>query len=460
MELREYVQVIRRRWRAVVATLLACLTLAAAYILLVPQTYEARTTLFVSTGAQDPTQLLQGGNFAQQRVKSYVRAITSPTVLGPVIDELGLHLGVDQLQDHITASVPLDTVLIDVAVRDTDAEQAAAVANAVGAQFIATVPGLESTSASPAPVNVTVLQPATAPARPVTPRPARDGLIGLAIGLGLGVVAAFVREAMDTTVRSTRDVRAVTAVPVIAVLPYDPDAQVFPLVPLSDPQSAQAEAFRAFRTNLHLGPPGGESLVLVITSSLPAEGKTRVAANLALTIAATGVPVCLVEGDLRDGSRLAAFLGLPSEVGLTEVLAGDASVDEGAIQRVVDTDLHVLGAGHAPPNPAEIVGSAAMARTIDLLARRFAVVVIDGPPLLSATDAAVMSRLFGRAIVVAGAGMVSRQSLQDALAALARAGADVEGIVLNGVKGGGGLAGQDAPHRRPSPGVRLRRRRR
>ncbi len=134
-----YYRVVRTRWRAIAAVtllmvaLVALVALAALLTLWSPKTYQARTQLFVSTsGGQDSTQLLQGNTFTQQRVKSYADLITTPKVLDPVIKDLGLTYNADELGANIPASVPLDTVLIDVLVSDRDPEQAARIASAGG----------------------------------------------------------------------------------------------------------------------------------------------------------------------------------------------------------------------------------------------------------------------------------------------------------------------------------------
>ncbi len=145
----------------------------------------------------------------------------------------------------------------------------------------------------------------------------------------------------------------------------------------ADPHSPRAEAFRTLRTNLQFVDAANHPRSIVFTSSLPGEGKTTTAANLAITMAAGGSRVCVVEGDLRR-PRLLEYMGLDGSVGLTNVLIGQTDVTD-ALQQFSDGGLYVLGAGPIPPNPSELLGSTAMEKTLRELESRFDVVIIDTP---------------------------------------------------------------------------------
>jgi polysaccharide biosynthesis transport protein len=175
---------------------------------------------------------------------------------------------------------------------------------------------------------------------------------------------------------------------------------------------------------------------IVFTSSVPGEGKTTTAANLAITMAANGVRVCLVEGDLRR-ARLLEYLGMDGSVGLTNVLIGQAELGD-VLQKFADTSVYVIGAGSVPPNPSELLGSTAMIETLRGLESRFDVVIIDSPPLLPVTDAAVLSSIAGGTVVVVGAGLADRDHLARSLQSLEAVNARVLGLVLNLLPAKGG----------------------
>ncbi|HPK91067.1 MAG TPA: Wzz/FepE/Etk N-terminal domain-containing protein, partial [Dermatophilaceae bacterium] len=219
MELQDYLKVVRKRWRVIVAVVLVFVGLAAAGSLASEKVYESRTQFFVSTtGAGDNGALLQGSTFTQQRVKSYAQLLTTPRVLGPVAASVGV---TGDVAGQVRATTPPDTVLIDVAVRDTDPARAQAMGEAIATEFPAAVTELESPAGAEAsPVKVTVVRPPTTPDSPVSPRPLRNILLGGVLGLLLGLAAALVRETLDKTVKTQDDVKAVTDTPILGSIAY------------------------------------------------------------------------------------------------------------------------------------------------------------------------------------------------------------------------------------------------
>jgi len=431
VELQDYLRVVRKRWTLIVLVALSTVGLAAAYTLLSGKTYESTTEFFVSTSnAQDTGQLAQGNTFIQQRVKSYSQLVSTPKVLGPVISGLGLSETPEELARVVTATVPLDTVLIDVSVTDHDPGRAAAITSAIGKQLPLAVSELESVSADqPSPVKVTVVQTPTVATAPISPKPARNIALAIVLGLLLGVGAAVVRDLLDTTIKGARDLEDVTKEAVIGTITFDPDAPAHPLIVHVDSRSQRAEAFRSLRTNLQFVDAANHPRSMIVTSSLPGEGKTTTTANLALTLAAGGSRVCVIEGDLRR-PRLLDYLGYEGAVGLTDLLIGRAELQD-VLQQFGDSPLWILGAGGIPPNPSELLGSPVMANTIRAIEARFDYVLIDAPPLIPVTDAAVLSTHVGGVVVVVGAGAVQKDHLSRALDTLDAVNANVLGIVLN-----------------------------
>ena len=431
MELKDYIRIIRKRWFIIVAVTLVALAGASSATALSPKIYQAQTRLFVSTsGSSDAGALLSGSNFTQERVKSYADVITTPKVLDPVIKTLNLNTTAAKLGDQITATVPLDTVLIEVAVTNTDPRVAAQVADAVGNQFTTTVADLESPTASDtSPVKVSIVSVPVVSTVPISPRPVRNLALGVVLGLLLGLGLALVRDLLDTTIKGEKDCAEVTDATVIGGIGFDPDAAKRPLIVQGDPHSSRAEAFRALRTNLQFVDAANHPRSMVFTSSVPNEGKTTTTTNLAITMAAGGARVCLLEGDLRR-PRLLDYMGMDGTVGLTNVLIGQAELDD-VIQQFSDTSAYVLGSGPVPPNPSELLGSTAMIQTLRELESRFDVVIIDSPPLLPVTDAAVLSTIAGGTVLVIGAGLVDRDHLTRSLQSLEAVNGRVLGLVLN-----------------------------
>lgn len=438
MDLQDYLRIARKRWRAIAAMTALMLAAAAALTILTPKSYQSSAQLFVSTGGGDSTaDLAQGSTFTQKQMKTYAQVIVSPKVLDPVRKELGVEAG-DILTSSLTATTPPDTVLINVVATDHDPAKAAKVANAVAQEFTSTVQELQSVKAGQStPVKATIVKPAEAAKTPASPKPVRNLALGLVAGIMLGLGLALLRDRLDTSVASERDVKELTDETIIGAIPFDPEAPKQPLIVQSDPQSARAEAFRTLRTNLQFVDIANHPKVLVLTSSLPGEGKSTTAANLALTIGAGGSTVCVIEGDLRRPQPL-NYMGLEGGVGLTSVLIGEADLDD--VLQPFGENLHVLGAGPIPPNPSELLGSETMQSLLDKLRERFDYVIIDAPPLLPVTDAAVVARLTDGAIVVVGAGVIKKENVTRALESLETVEANILGIVMNRVptKGKGG----------------------
>jgi capsular exopolysaccharide synthesis family protein len=432
VDLHDYLRVLRKRWRIIGGVAVLSLSIAVLATLAASPVYEARAQLFVSTaGSEDATSLLQGSSFTQQRVKSYADIVTSAQVLDPVIKSLGLETTAVELAGRIVADVPLDTVLINVTVRDGSPERSAAIASAVASTFTKTVVQLERPSSNgPAPVKVSVVRIPVVPSAPVLPNPLRNTALGLVLGLVAGFGLALVRDLLDKGVKGERDIQAVTDVPVIGGISFDPDAPERPLIVHVDPHSPRAEAFRQVRTNLQFIDVANHPRSIVLTSAMPGEGKSSVAANLAITLAATGSRTVLVDGDLRQ-PRLAEYMGLEGAAGLTTVLIGHAQLHDVLQPWGDQRGLDVLTCGPIPPNPSELLGSDAMVDLLRELESSYDHVIIDSPPLLPVTDAAVLSRRTGGAVMVVGVNRVNSDQLGKALEVLRTVGAPVLGVVAN-----------------------------
>ncbi|MBX6387922.1 MAG: polysaccharide biosynthesis tyrosine autokinase [Frankia sp.] len=442
MELRDYVRVLRRGWLLILACLVLGGLLAATVTWRATKMYAATVTLVVSTAdsGMDNATAYQGGLLSQQRVKSYATLVASERVAAAALARLGLDQGpmaVDpaDLRARIqTAPVP-DTVLLRVSVRDTDPARARSLADAIGDVFAADVAQIEAPSPDEAPpVRVNVWEPAKLPTSPVSPQPVRDFAFGLLLGLLAGVGAALVRHRLDTTLTGERDAIAITDRPLLGSIIYETDANRRPLIIHTSPHSPRAEAFRQLRTNLRFVDVGGGPRSILVTSSVPAEGKSTTTCNLAITLAQSGARVCLVEGDLRRPS-FGDYLGVETGAGLTSVLIGAADLDDvlqpWGVGRVGGGHIDVLPSGPIPPNPSELLGSHSMADLLDLLGSRYDIVLIDAPPLLPVTDAAVLAGRVGGTLLVARVGRTQRDQLRKAIESLRTVEARVLGTVLN-----------------------------
>lgn len=303
--------------------------------------------------------------------------------------------------------------------------------------------------------HVNVIDPAVTPERPIKPNKRKNLTLGMVLGLMLGIGLVFFLEHLDDTVRDGEHAKKLLGWPVLATIPFvgrecEGARSERALALRHDPKAPAAEAFRSLRTALHYSAVNREKRVYLVTSAFPDEGKTTVSANLAATLAQIGKSVVLVGCDLRKPT-LHHLFEAPLNPGLTELLAGDAAVEQ--VVRPTDIDgLHFIGGGAVPPNPAELLGSPAMEEVVEQLRDRYDHVVFDAPPVLAVTDAPLLAALSDRVLVVLESGRVPVKAAQLLGETLAAVEAPVAGLVLNdkAARGGnygryyGGYYGEDA----------------
>lgn len=431
LDIRDYLRILRRHWILILAASLAGVLIGGLASVLTRPTYVADTQLFVAIQGSGSVQELQQGNtFSQARVQSYVKTVNSPVVLQPAIDALGLGVTSQELATRVKASTDVNTVLINISVEDNSPVQAAAVAQAVGTSLIKAVDTLEKPrSGGTSPVSLSIIKPATAPTAPSAPNTRLNLLLGALVGLVLGIGAALLKTTLDSRIRGEADARLVTDAPLLGAISFDPDATRKPLLTQTGAQSPRAESFRQLRTNLQFTNVSGRAQTVLITSSLPGEGKSTTATNLAIALAQAGQAVCLIDADLRR-PMVGEYLGLDRSAGLTTALMGAVDVMD-LLQPWGNDNLFVLASGQIPPNPSELLGSEAMKSLIVRLEQTFDAIIVDAPPLLPVTDAAVMAQHVGGVVVVVGSEKIKRHDLEKALKALALIDAKLLGIVLN-----------------------------
>jgi polysaccharide biosynthesis transport protein len=432
MDLRDYLRVLRKRWSVVVLCTLIGVGAAAGLVYKTTPKYEATAQLFVAakdTGGA-ASGLQSSDQFSQDRVKSYAEIISSPNVTAPVASQVGDGLSAQQVADEVTAEAPLNTVLINVHVTDPSARRAQALVNAISDQFATYAAQLERTpGTATSPVKVTVVHRASLPKNPVSPKTALDLIIGFLVGLAIGIGSAVLRETFDTTVKDPVAAQRSLNLALLGAIAYDSGARKRPLIVHADPRSSRAEAFRQLRTNLQFVDIDNAPRSIVVTSSLPEEGKTTTTTNLGISLAQSGLRVLLVEGDLRR-PKMAEYLGIEGAVGLTSVLVGRTELAAAIQSWGPNGVLKVLPSGPIPPNPSELLGSQGMVDLLRELEVSYDLVLVDAPPLLPVTDAAVLSTIASGAIVVVKHGGTKTDQLARAIDALRSVDAHVYGLIF------------------------------
>lgn len=432
MELRDYLTILRDRWIAVVAFLLLGTLGAGVATLAATPEFEATSQVYVSVQLSDGStqNLAQGTTYSQAQVAGFADLATSPLVLQPVIDDLGLPTGPSDLAESVRASIRLNTSLIDITATSTEPGAAAELSNAVADSMTSTLPELQRPlDSAVSPVRITITRAAVPPASKSSPDTFTNLAAGAALGLALGVIVAVLKTTLDTRVRSQGDLNSLVQSPLLGAVNFDPTTADKPLALLDDPSGPRAEAIRRIRTNLQFINAASRPQTVVVTSSLPGEGKSTTAANLALAMADAGTRVLLVDADLRRPT-ISRVMGIEGAVGLTTALIGDAPVRD-LIQPYGETGLDILASGRIPPNPSELLGSRQMNDLLRSLCDSYEMIILDTAPLLPVTDGAVLSKLADGALVVVGADRAHRQHVTGAVDALHRVEANILGLVLN-----------------------------
>jgi capsular exopolysaccharide synthesis family protein len=430
MDFQEYARIARRRWKTIFGCVLAAVGCAALLTTLATPVYSSTARLFVSTPQGGSTEAYQGSLFSAERIGSYAHLVRSPEVAEAVIEDLGLRMTPDQLTERISPTVVPETVILEVTATDQNPQRAQAIAQSVAEEVSALVSVLETPpSGAAAPIKATIVNAAPLPDTPTSPKPMRNLMLAGVLGLLIGLAAGVVRELLDTTVKGPEDVSAAVDLPVMGNIAYDPSVPKRPLVTALDLNNPRLEAFRVLRTNMQFVDVDHDSRVYTVTSSVPEEGKTTSATNLAIMTAQAGQRVLLVEGDLRR-PRIHMENELEQAVGLTTVLVGRTSLEE-AVQTPDVPNLSVLTSGLLPPNPAELLQSRAMADLLVKARDRYDVVIIDAPPLLPVTDAALLAAQSDGALVVVRHGRTTKEQLREAVDRLRAVGGRPLGAVLN-----------------------------
>lgn len=434
MSLVDVLRVFQRFWALVVLMLAAGLATSAAALLVVPTTYTSSSRLFVSTqslGTAD--ELLQGSTYTQARMLSYARIASDPIVLDPVIERLGLDTTADELSGLVSATAERDQLIIEIDAKDGTAIGAADIANAVADELSDVITGtIEAPVAGSDPlVSVTVVKYATPSADPSWPLTWMFLVVGAASGLVLGVGFAFLLGALDTRARNLDDISRLVAAPLIGMVSKDRRLLRHSPLEMMAGSNTFAESIRGIRTNLQFIDAGGvKRRVLLVTSSIPGEGKSTTALSLAASLAEAGSRVVIVDADLRNPS-VAKLAGVEGGAGLTDLLLGRVEVDD-VIQPIgAGGKLLAIASGRIPPNPAELLGSPGFADLVAQLRSEADYVVVDSPPLLAVADALELSRVVDGVVLVAGAERVRRPQLETAVASLHQIGAPLVGVIAN-----------------------------
>lgn len=507
MELRSYLSVLgRRKWVIILSMLLGTAVAAVISFLSTPQ-YVGTTTLRVLTIGTGPVTTARPDiNYTERLLNTYARILSSNTVRQQLRDELGLSqlpvisvqlipgtelirivaeatdpedardaanaaaqllirqnqefysggtgqslqeilrtqldLAQTELDDaraeyeQILADSPDNTVLIAAASQALDARERSY--NTLLAQY-ETARLEEAINANA----ISVVEEATTPRRPASPRHVINIALGAAIGLIGGIALAFLLDNLDTTLYTQEQIESATQMLTVGRIPAAKDDMA--IARLANGNYPQLESFRRLRTNILASANGSGSQVILLTSAKRGEGKSTVCANLAVTIAQSGREVVVVDCDLRLPTAH-KFFDLPNKRGLTNILTGEVTYDE-AVQYTTYPRVQVITSGPLPPNPTELLGSQQMLDLIDQLQQVYDFVLLDTPALLSVADAAVLAPAADKVILVVAQSVTSRDDVDTVRRQLSNVRVKSMEVVINRAEADGSYAYYEADGR-------------
>lgn len=497
-ELRQYIALLRRwLWLLVLATLLAGVAAYVASRQMTP-VYEASTTVLIrEAGSNASASDYQSIITSERLASTYAEMMKNTPILETVREQVDPSISVRSLRQSISVQPIRDTQLIEIDVEDTNPERAATIANILvkvfsernqeiqSARFAsskeslrgqldgmeqqieqtrAALNELDDTSDSPeydrlettlrqyeqtyasllqsyeqvrvaeaqSTSGIVQVEPATTPLDPVRPRTLTNTLLAAVVGLMLAVGAVFFYEYLDDTLKDPAFITGALNLPILGLIATHESAGDNPIA-LSQPRSPVTEAFRSLRTNIQYAGVDRRIRTLLVTSAEPGAGKSTVLTNFGVVLAQNGQNIVVVEGDLRRPA-LHRRMGVPNRSGLSDLFVHEDLTIEYVTQQSQFAGLSIITSGEKPPNPSELLGSAKMTHILGELRERFDRVVIDAPPLMAVTDAAVLAPHVDGVLLVAQPGQTKVPALQQTVKQLRHVGANIVGVVLNNVQ--------------------------
>jgi len=293
--------------------------------------------------------------------------------------------------------------------------------------------------------SVRIIDTAKPPKNPIRPKKKVNLLLGIMVGLGLGVGITFLREYLDTSLKTIEDVERM-GFPVLGSIPFIAPQRINKNIVGGDfeeariesrlithfaPKSPISEAYRTLRTNIQYSRADNPVKTVLITSSGPGEGKSTSVANLAITFAQMGAKTLLVDTDLRR-PVLHGIFGHSKNEGLTNILVGRSTMEE-AVKLTRIENLHLITSGTLPPNPSELLSSNVMERFLVDAKSQFDIILLDTPPVIAVTDAAVLATKIDGVVLVVRSGEADRDAIERSKTLLEKVNAYLLGVLLNGV---------------------------
>jgi tyrosine-protein kinase len=435
VELQAFLGLLRRRWPVILLTFAVGLAGGVIVTRSTSKTYSTTARLYVrfapTVTAAEAVQNLQ---LTQDSLSSYTKVLQSDKTTDIIAAKIKHRLTPDQIEQRISASVVLNTFIIEVKATETRPPFAQQLADASANALTEVIGQLELTKTGG--ISAQLIDLASLPHDPVSPNPQKDITIGAVFGLLAGLALALSIDSLDRTIKTPAQATEAFRAPVLGSIPKQRAMSDDPLVATKGAGSPAAEAYRALRTSVRFRDQGKRLRTILVTSPAAGDGKTTVASNLAVAMSQDGARVILIDADLRR-TRLNEVFEVEAGLGLADVLLGRATLQQALVPW--SGTLSILQTGPTVVYPSEALGSAAMVKLLHEAAAMADVVIIDAPPVLPVTDPVVLASLVDGTIIVCRWGRTSlhaAEATQLAMENTQGGGSDVVGVVLNAEGGG------------------------
>lgn len=395
--------------------------------------YTTYTTIILtkSNETQTGTTITQNDILLNQKlVETYSKIIKSKLVLEQVISETGVTYTAEELSENVSVEAYENTEMLKISVTDQDPELAASIANSIAQVFSGEIAKIYQIN------NISVVDVAVTPEEVSNNTLKRDLLIALFIGIFGTIGVVFVVYYFDDTVKLTDNLEEEIGMPVVAkVFKSDigsKNNRKVELLAQKYPKSVVSESIKTLRTNLQFSSVDEDIKTILITSSIPGEGKSFISANLAISFAQTDKRVLIVDCDMRKGRQHRIFK-LSNSKGLSNLLIDDMTNLKDYINKTSVPGVHVITRGTVPPNPSELLNSKKNADLLRVLKAKYDVIIYDGVPCNGLPDSIIMSKLVDKVLIVSSDSMTPKSVLESTKKQLESVNAPVAGDVLNNV---------------------------
>ena len=395
--------------------------------------YTTYTTIILtkSNETQTGTTITQNDILLNQKlVETYSKIIKSKLVLEQVISKTGVTYTAEELSENVSVEAYENTEMLKISVTDQDPELAANIANSIAQVFSGEIAKIYQIN------NISVVDVAVTPEEVSNNTLKRDLLIALFISIFGTVGVVFVVYYFDDTVKLTDNLEEEIGMPVVAkVFKSDigsKNNRKVELLAQKYPKSVVSESIKTLRTNLQFSSVDEDIKTILITSSIPGEGKSFISANLAISFAQTDKRVLIVDCDMRKGRQHRIFK-LSNSKGLSNLLIDDMTNYKDYINKTSVDGVHVITRGTVPPNPSELLNSKKNADLLRVLKAKYDVIIYDGVPCNGLPDSIIMSKLVDKVLIVSSESMTPKSVLESTKKQLESVNAPIAGDVLNNV---------------------------